>query len=155
MVGAAFDISERFDTPVLLRITTRIAHSHTLLELGERPSEADKHDPLKYRIDRTKYVMVPGNARKRHPIIEERVEQLAQFAEDFAYNLVEMGSAELGIITNGISYQYAKEVFPQASILRLGMTYPLPPTLKCQFGGTGILTCFPSPTPFGLGLGVD
>ncbi len=133
MVGAAFEISERFDTPVLLRITTRIAHSHTLIELGERPAEADDDTPLTYRIDRTKYVMVPGNARKRHPIIEERIKELSQFAEDFAYNLVEMGSAELGIVTNGITYQYAQEVFPRASFLRLGMTYPLPPALIRDF----------------------
>ncbi len=133
MVGAAFEISERFDTPVLLRITTRIAHSHSPLELGERSTEMDARDPLKFRIDRTKYVMVPGNARKRHPIIEERVTEVSKFAEDFAYNLVEMGDTKLGIITNGIAYQYAKEVFPKASFLRLGMTYPLPPALIRDF----------------------
>ncbi len=133
MVGAAYEISEQFDTPVLLRTTTRIAHSHTLVELGERPAEADDRQALDYHIDRTKYVMVPGNARKRHPVIEERVKLLAEFAETFSHNRIEMGDISLGIITNGIAYQYAKEVFPETSILRLGMTYPLPPNLIRDF----------------------
>lgn len=131
MIGAAFEISEKFDTPVLFRITTRIAHSHTPIELGERP--VDEREPQKYNIDRVKYVMVPGNARKRHPIIEERTQKIAQFAEDFAYNTVEMGDTTLGIVTNGVAYTYAKEVFPQASILRLGMTYPIPEKLIRDF----------------------
>ncbi|MBU0513010.1 MAG: indolepyruvate ferredoxin oxidoreductase subunit alpha [Chloroflexi bacterium] len=133
LVGAAYEISEQFDTPVLLRTTTRIAHSHTLVELGERPVEADERQVLDYRIDRTKYVMVPGNARKRHPVIEARVKQLAEFAETFSHNRLEMGNTSVGIITNGIAFQYAKEVFPGASILRLGMTYPLPPNLIRDF----------------------
>ncbi|MBU1659841.1 MAG: indolepyruvate ferredoxin oxidoreductase subunit alpha, partial [Chloroflexi bacterium] len=133
LVGAAYEISEQFDTPVLLRTTTRIAHSHTLVELGERPAEADERQVLDYRIDRTKYVMVPGNARKRHPVIEARVKQLAEFAETFSHNRLEMGNTSVGIITNGIAFQYAKEVFPGASILRLGMTYPLPPNLIRDF----------------------
>ena len=132
MVGVALTISEQFDTPVVLRITTRIAHSHTLVELGERQA-ALNNGPREYHIDRAKYVMVPGNARRRHPVIEERVERLASFAETFPYNRCEMGDLKLGIVTNGIAYQYVREVFPSASVLRLGMTYPLPRGLIREF----------------------
>jgi len=128
LVGVALEISEQFDTPVLLRTTTRIAHSHTMVELGQR-AENGRHGPFNYRVDLGKYVMVPGNARRRHPVIEERIEKLAAFAETLPYNFVEMGDTALGIITNGVAYQYAKEVFPNASFLRLGMTYPLPKNL--------------------------
>ncbi len=132
LVKAALEISERFDTPVLLRITTRIAHSYTVVELGPGRTEVSER-PTEYRVDATKYVMVPANARKRHPVIEERVERLAQFAETFPYNRVEMGERGLGIVTCGVAYQYAKEVFPRASILKLGMTYPLPRKMIADF----------------------
>jgi len=131
LVGVALEISEEFDTPVMLRITTRIAHSHTLVELGDRVDQND--DPYDYRVDRVKYVMVPGNARRRHPIIEYRVEEIANYAETFPYNKIEMGDKTLGIITNGIAYQYVREVFPNASILCLGMTYPLPANMIRDF----------------------
>ncbi len=131
-VVTALEISETFDTPVMLRITTRIAHSHTLVELNKR-SAAEREQTPQYQVDRTKYVMVPGNARKRHPVIEERVEQLAVFAETFTENRVEMGDTSLGIVTNGIAYQYVKEVFPNVSVLKLGLTYPLPPNLIQEF----------------------
>jgi indolepyruvate ferredoxin oxidoreductase alpha subunit len=132
LVGVALSISEEFDTPVMLRITTRIAHSYTPVELGERKIE-ERPEPPSYRIDTRKYVMVPGNARRRHPVIEERIAKLAQFAESFPYNQVEMDDGSLGIITNGVAYQYAKEVFPDASILKLGMTYPLPKEMIRDF----------------------
>jgi indolepyruvate ferredoxin oxidoreductase alpha subunit len=132
LVGVALEISERFDTPVLLRTTTRIAHSHTMVELGER-RENGHHAPFDYRVDLAKYVMVPGNARRRHPVIEQRIEKLAEFAATFPYNRVEMGDPAIGIVTNGVAYQYAKEVFPSASFLRLGMTYPLPRQLVQDF----------------------
>lgn len=131
MVGVAFQLSERFDTPVMLRITTRIAHSHTLVELRERLEPS--FGPLEYRVDHQKYVMVPGNARKRHPVIEQRIQELSDFAETFSYNRIEMGDKALGIVTNGIAYQYAKEVFPNASFLCLGMTYPLPKKMVQTF----------------------
>jgi indolepyruvate ferredoxin oxidoreductase alpha subunit len=131
MVGEALKISEAFDTPVMLRITTRIAHSHTLVELGE--PQRLKIGPFDYRVDHKKYVMVPGNARRRHPVIEERIGKLAEFAESFFFNKIEMRDTTLGIITNGISYQYAREVFPEASFLCLGITYPLPPKLIRSF----------------------
>jgi indolepyruvate ferredoxin oxidoreductase alpha subunit len=131
LVGEALDISQQFDTPVLLRTTTRIAHSHTLVELEER--QVSSSGPFDFRIDTAKYVMAPGNARRRHPVIEERIAKLAEFAETFAYNRVEVGDAALGIVTNGVAYQYVREVFPGASILRLGMTYPLPERLIRDF----------------------
>ena len=133
MVRAALELSEQFDTPVLLRVTTRISHSHGVVELG-----ADREDPLggappEYRIDPAKYVMVPANARRRHPVMEERIRRLAAFAETYPLNRVELGDRRLGIVTNGIAYQYAREVFPEASFLRLGMTYPLPAGLIADF----------------------
>jgi indolepyruvate ferredoxin oxidoreductase alpha subunit len=132
LVGIALEISECFDTPVLLRTTTRIAHSHTLVELGER-HENGHREPFEFPIDTAKYVMVPGNARRRHPIIEERIEKLIDFAETLPFNRVEMAETSLGIVTCGVAYQYAKEVFPAASFLHLGMTYPLPRRLIQDF----------------------
>jgi indolepyruvate ferredoxin oxidoreductase alpha subunit len=132
MVGVAVTLSEQFDTPVLLRTTTRIAHSHSLVQLGERHDNGT-NGPLEYRVDTAKYVMVPGNARRRHPVIEARIDKLSEFAETFGYNQVEMNDLQLGIITDGVAYQYAKEVFPHASFLRLGLTYPLPKQLVHDF----------------------
>jgi indolepyruvate ferredoxin oxidoreductase alpha subunit len=136
LVGVALEISEQFDTPVFLRVTTRICHSSAPVELGEQhPVEPRRDD---FPRDPAKYVMVPANARRKHPVIEERIRQLAQFAETFPFNRVEWGDTDspagrLGIVTCGVAYQYAKEIFPQASILRLGMTYPLPPDLIRDF----------------------
>ncbi len=132
LVGVGLDISEQFDTPVLLRITTRIAHSSTPVELGQRTAE-EPAEPPSYRIDGPKYTMIPAYARRRHPIMEERLKKLAEFAETFPYNRMEMGDTALGIITNGIAYQYTKEVFPKASFLRLGMTWPLPAQMIRDF----------------------
>ena len=131
LVSAALDLSERFDTPVFLRLTTRICHSSTPVELGDQK----RIDPTLEKFPRNpaKYVMVPGNARKKHPVIEERIRLLADFAETFSFNRVEWRGTELGIVTCGVAYQYAREVFPDASILRLGMTYPLPPGLIHDF----------------------
>jgi len=137
MVGVALDMSERFDSPVMLRVTTRISHSDTLVELGERagvpPEALDPAKPPEYRIDRAKYVMVPGNARRRHPVIEERIAKLKALAETFPLNQVEMGDTFLGIVAAGVAYQYAREVFPEASFLKLGMTYPLPEQMVRDF----------------------
>ena len=124
MVSVAFELSERFDTPVLLRLTTRICHSASAVELGERT--APSAEPKPFPRNPAKYVMVPGNAVKRHPVIEQRIHDIAAFAETFSYNRVEPGDRSLGIITCGVAYQYAKEVFPTASILHLGLTWPLP-----------------------------
>jgi indolepyruvate ferredoxin oxidoreductase alpha subunit len=131
LVRAALDLSEQFDTPVFLRLTTRICHSSTAVELGDAPQIAPAPD--KFPRNLAKYVMVPDNARKKHPLIEERIETLAEFAETFPFNRVEWGRTDLGIVTCGVAYEYAKEIFPDASILRLGMTYPLPPALVRDF----------------------
>jgi indolepyruvate ferredoxin oxidoreductase alpha subunit len=121
---AAFDLSEQFDTPVLLRLTTRLCHTSTLVEVGTRRDQPPRIE--KYPRNPVKYVMIPANARTRHPVIEQRILDLAEFAETYEHNLVEMRATSLGIITAGVAYQYAREVFPEASVLKLGMVYPLP-----------------------------
>ena len=136
LVGAALAVSEQFDTPVFLRLTTRICHSSTPVEFGEQVQPPPPNP--KFPRNPTKYVMIPGHARKKHPVIEERIQKLADFAETFAFNRVEWGESEedgspFGIVTCGVAYQYVKEVFPNAPILRLGMTYPLPPKLVQTF----------------------
>lgn len=119
----AFELSERFDTPFLLRMCTRIAHSQSIVELGERREP----DQRPYQKDPSKYIMMPAYAKKRHPMVEERTKALAEFAETCELNREEMGDPKLGIITSGTSYQYVKEVFgDKVSILKLGMVYPLP-----------------------------
>lgn len=135
MTIAAFGLSERFDTPVLLRLTTRICHSTSAVELGERIDGAPT-EPKPFPRNPLKYVMVPGNAVKRHPVIEQRILDVAKLAESFPYNRIEMGEPSLGIITAGVAYQYAKEVFPDASILHLGMTWPIPAQLIKQFASS-------------------
>ena len=102
---------------------TRVAHSQSIVEEGERIVPA----PVPYEKNIAKYVMMPGNAIRRHPIVEERTRKLIRFAEDCEFNRVEMGDIRLGIITSSTSYQYVKEVFGgQASILKLGLINPLP-----------------------------
>jgi len=132
LVGVALEISEQFDTPVMLRLTTRLSHSSAVVEVqGTRPPE--RAQAPAYHLDTTKYVMVPGNARRRHPVIEARIASLAEYGETFRFNRMELKDAALGIVTNGVAYQYAREVFPEASILRLGMTYPVPRNLLHEF----------------------
>lgn len=122
-VKEAFEISEKFDTPVILRMCTRIAHSQSIVETGERKEITAKP----YEKNPSKFIMMPGNAKKRHPFVEERTKRLSEFAEDCVFNKVEENGAELGIITSGTSYQYVKEVFgDKANILKLGMVNPLP-----------------------------
>ena len=135
LVAVGLSLSEQFDTPVFLRLTTRICHSSSPVELAEDVEQlvAGREPPAKFPRNPAKYVMVPGNARQRHPVIEERIRLVADFAESFAYNRVEWRDTDLGIVTCGVSYQYAREVFPGASILRLGMTYPIPPKLVREF----------------------
>lgn len=126
---AAFDISEKFDCPVILRLSTRIAHSQSIVELGERIS-----DELKpYVKDPAKYVMMPAMARARHFVVEKRMAELKAFAEETNLNTIEWGSTDIGVITSGISFQYAREAFGNVSYLKLGMVYPLPEKLICDF----------------------
>jgi len=125
----AFEISEKFDTPVLIKMCTRVAHSQSVVETGERQV------PLKeYEKNIAKYVMMPGNAKKRHPFVEQRTKDLTAWAETAPVNRVEMGGTRMGIITASTSYQYVKEVFGDSvSILKLGMTNPMPEKLIRDF----------------------
>lgn len=125
----AYDISEQFDTPVIIKMCTRVAHSQSVVETGERVEHSKA-----YVKDIAKYVMMPGNAKRRHPIVEERTQRLIEFAETTPINRVEFTSDALGIITSSTSYQYVKEVFgSSASILKLGMINPLPVELIKNF----------------------
>lgn len=128
-VKAAYEISEQFDTPVILRTCTRVAHSQSIVETGERTEL-----PLRlYTKDPEKYVMMPANAVGRHVFVEERMQKLAEFAETSGLNRVEMGDPKIGIVTAGICYQYVKEAFPQASVLKLGMVHPMPVRMIQEF----------------------
>ncbi|WP_034446254.1 indolepyruvate ferredoxin oxidoreductase subunit alpha [Butyrivibrio sp. AE2032] len=125
----AYEISEKYDTPVLLKMCTRVAHSQSLVETGER-----QVPDFPYEKNIGKYVMMPGNAKKRHPVVEERTRKLIEFAETSSVNRVEMGDTKIGIITGSTSYQYVKEVFGDSvSVLKLGMTNPLPEKLIKDF----------------------
>ncbi len=127
---AAFALSEQFDTPVLLRMCTRIAHSQSIVDRGERENVAVKD----YVKNPGKFIMMPGNAKKRHPVVEERTAALAEYANDCPFNTVEMGGADIGIITSGCSYLYVKEVLGDSvSILKIGMPNPLPDQMIADF----------------------
>lgn len=125
----AFDLSEEYDTPVLFRTCTRVAHSQSIVSLSERVERELKP----YEKNPAKYVMMPGNAKNRHPIVEARTEKLTAYAETSGINRVEMGDTSVGFVTAGICYQYLREVFPEASILKLGMVNPLPVKLIADF----------------------
>lgn len=126
----AYELSEEYDTPVIIKMCTRVAHSQSVVEPGERVMP----EPKPYEKNIAKYVMMPGNAIRRHPFVEERTRRLIALAEDCEFNRVEMGDTAIGIITSSTSYQYAKEVFgDKASILKLGMVNPLPEKLIKDF----------------------
>lgn len=125
----AFELSERFDTPVMLRVTTRVCHSRTVVELGERTVPP----PRPYQKDPRKYVMVPAHARQRHDLLEGRRPQLLACAEEFAGNRVEMRDRSVGIVASGVAYQYAREALPSASLLKLAFTHPVPVDLVRRF----------------------
>ena len=119
----AFEISEKFDTPVFLRPTTRVSHSKSVVSIEEPQALEDKTG---IQINAAKYVMVPINARTRRVEVEKRMQLLRDFSETFPENKMELNSSEIGIITAGIPYHYAKDVFPDFSYLKLGMVHPLP-----------------------------
>ena len=125
----AFEISEQFDRPVILRTTTRLAHSQGLVELCERKQVEDK--PYVKNIQKT--VMMPGNAKLRHVVIEQKNLELAEAANTLSVNHVEMQDTKIGVITSGIPYQYVKEALPNASVLKLGLVNPLPKKLIQEF----------------------
>ncbi|MBO7387408.1 MAG: indolepyruvate ferredoxin oxidoreductase subunit alpha, partial [Lachnospiraceae bacterium] len=125
----AFELSEEYDTPVMLRTTTRLAHSQGMVELNDRVEVADKE----YVRNPAKYVMMPGMAKKRHLFVEERLKRMSEDGEKIAINKVEYNDNSIGFITSGIPYQYVKEVFPNASVLKLGVVHPLPEKLIRDF----------------------
>jgi indolepyruvate ferredoxin oxidoreductase alpha subunit len=129
-VALALDLSEEFDTPVLFRTTTRVSHSKSLVSFAERRVSDKKPELVK---DMPKYTMLPAFARRKHPLIEERIEKLKTYAETSPFNRVEMADTKIGVVTNGITYQYIKDALPEASVLKLGMTYPLPTKLIKDF----------------------
>jgi len=131
LMGYAFDISEEFDTPVLLRTTTRISHSKSVVDARRRRTVKNPQPAFHFNVQ--KYVMLPVNALPRHAVVEKRLLRLAKYTETFPLNQIIMGKRELGIVTSGVAYQYAREVFPEASFLKLGMTWPLPQKMIKEF----------------------
>ena len=128
-VVSALEMSEKFDTPVMLRTTTRISHSRSTLVRGKRQEvtiSGFKKNPVKY-------VMLPGFARLRHPIIEDRLIALREEAEKSPLNRIEEGSSKLGVLCSGVVYQYAREALPDATFLKLGFSHPLPERLVRRF----------------------
>ena len=119
----AYEISEAFDTPVLLKMCTRVSHSQSVVETGERVEKLKE-----YQKDIAKYVMMPGNARKRHPVVEARIASLVEFAETTGLNRIEPGEDhKMGIITSSTAYQYVKEVVgDRYPVMKLGMIWPMP-----------------------------
>lgn len=128
-VRLAFKLSEQYDTPVMLRTTTRISHSQSLVV----EAEADEPVLKEYKKDATKYVMLPGYAKERHMVVEKRLKELRRWVEDTPLNRIERNDRKIGIITCGVAYQYVKEVMPEASVLKLGVTNPLPVELIRSF----------------------
>lgn len=129
-VKEAFELSEKYDTPVLFRVSTRICHSKTLVEIGERVEVGVKD----YVKNVKKYVMAPANGRERHKIVEEKFSQMKEYSNKCSLNRVEWGDKKIGIITSGISYQHAKEVMgDNASYLKIGLSYPLPDDMIKEF----------------------
>ncbi|HOX27906.1 MAG TPA: indolepyruvate ferredoxin oxidoreductase subunit alpha, partial [bacterium] len=125
----AFELSEKFDTPVMVRVTTRISHSRGIVELGKRKNVKQKP----FEPNPPKYVMVPANARVRHKVVVERQKKLAELSETSPINRIEKGKGKIGVVSAGVAYQYAREVFPDAPFLKLGFTHPLPKKLIGKF----------------------
>ena len=128
-IKTAFELSEKFDRPFIYRTTTRLAHSQCMVELGERENIKDRP----YEKNIPKYVMMPGNAKRRHVEIEKMNMLLKEAADTLPINKVEMNDTKIGVITSGIPYQYVKEALPDASVLKLGMVNPLPEKLIKDF----------------------
>ncbi|MBN1293014.1 MAG: indolepyruvate ferredoxin oxidoreductase subunit alpha [Candidatus Latescibacteria bacterium] len=132
MTKEAFKISEDYDTPVLIVLTTRVCHGKNPVTLSDREEVETKE----FIRNTAKYVMVPGHARKRHVIVEERAEKLKELSEKSIYNRIIKGNGKIGIISSGVASQYAMEVMPDADFLLLGMTYPLPEKLIGKFANS-------------------
>ncbi len=133
LTAFAFELSERFDTPVMVRSTTRVSHSKSPVEV-RMPDEPREWEPLPpFERKPRKYVMIPAHARLRHPEVEARMEALADYAETCPLNRVEWGDKRLGVIADGMAYQYAREVFTGFSFLKLGLVHPLPQQMIRDF----------------------
>lgn len=128
-VKFAYEVSEKYDTPVIVRTTTRLSHSQGVVALCDRVEPADKP----YTRNPAKYVMMPANAKGRHVYVEQRMKKLAEDGADFAINRAEYRDTSIGFITSGIPYQYVREACPDASVLKLGMVHPLPKKLIEEF----------------------
>jgi len=126
----AFELSEQYDTPVMLRSTTRISHSKSIVQLEEPVTGLPEPGLMR---NAAKLVMLPGNARVRHPLVEARIAKLSIDGSTMSINRLEMRDAAIGVITSGVCYQYVREVLPEASILKLGMVHPLPHDLIREF----------------------
>ena len=125
----AFELSEKYDTPIILRTTTRLSHSQGIVTLEDRTEVPDK--PYEKRID--KYVMMPGMAKKRHLYVEDRLNRMAADLAKDPINRIEYADKKIGFITSGIAYQYVKEAMPNASVLKLGLLNPLPDDIIREF----------------------
>ena len=128
-VKYAYELSEKYDTPVILRTTTKLSHSQSTVELAERVEVEDKI----YERNVKKYVMMPGSAIGRHVVVEDRENKMQEDCNNFSVNKVEMNDTKIGFITSGIPYQYVKEACPNASVLKLGLVNPLPKKLIVDF----------------------
>lgn len=129
-IKAAFEISEKFDTVVLFRTTTRVSHSKSVVELGERVEVGIKP----YEKNIKKYIMIPAHSRPKHYEVEERLAKLQEYSNNCPMNVAEMSNTKIGIVTSGISYEYVKEVFGDSvSVLKIGMSYPLPDKMIKEF----------------------
>ena len=128
-VKAAYELSEKYDTPVIVRTTTRLAHSQGTVTLEERMEVPDRP----YERNPGKFVMMPANAIRRHVFVEERMKAMAEDGSEFSINRAEYRDTSIGFITSGIPYQYVREACPDASVLKLGMVHPLPRKLIEEF----------------------
>jgi len=131
-IKIAYDLSEQYDTPVLIRTTTRIAHARSLVETDERAERELKE----YKKDIMKNVMMPGMAKGRHVIVEKRMNDLAEAANELPVNRKEMRETKIGVICSGTTYQYVREADPTASTLKLGLVNPLPEKLIREFAAS-------------------
>lgn len=130
MIKAAMEISEKFNTPVLFRMTTRVCHSKSLVEIGERKEDSKKP----YVKNLAQYDLIPSVSKRLRAELEDRLHKLTAFADETDLNYFEWNDSKIGIISSGVAYQYAKEVFgDKASYLKLGFTYPLPPKKIKEF----------------------
>lgn len=145
-MGVAYEISEAFDTPVMIRTTTRLSHTRCPVMLGGR-----RDSPIGLGFDKNpeKCVMIPANARQRHPVVEQRLLDLEAYAVRSPLNRIEWLSRDRGFVVSGVAYNYVKEVFPGDSVLKLGMTHPLPKDLVRAFAnGVGRLYIVEELDPF-------